>query len=128
MTRNATFLTAFAAFALLSCNRPPQSTNAGHQQSITAQQGANTHIDATSNTVLTPKNEKHPGVTVDEVSSIAKTEAHRRRGVEAVVYSLKYDQHRWLAFLKDRDSNAVGSFCWVEVDTNGVVVAYHPGR
>lgn len=69
-----------------------------------------------------------PGLSGREVSNIAAVEAGRRRGGKAVVRSSRFEEDRWVVFLEDEDSDKVGSHCWVEISTNGVVLQYHPGR
>ncbi|HWQ91212.1 MAG TPA: hypothetical protein VN673_06050 [Clostridia bacterium] len=69
-----------------------------------------------------------PAVTSSEASHIATAEARRRRGVEVDVRYSRFEEHRWVVFLVDRDSDEVGNHCWVEIGTNGLVLQYHGGR
>jgi hypothetical protein len=69
-----------------------------------------------------------PAISRDEACRIAATEAMRRRGKAVVVESCRFEQDRWLVFLDDRDSDAIGGHCGIEVGTNGAVVRYYGGH
>ena len=69
-----------------------------------------------------------PGITQEEARRAALAEGRRRRGEEPTVRYCRIEGDHWLVALEGRDPSELGSFCWVEVSTNGAVLAYHGGR
>jgi hypothetical protein len=130
-------LVLVGSLALAGCSRPASKTDATARETGIAKPpvalfGApmtptarTTDVQPASSGLTT---NSVPGISSDEVSRIAAAEARRRRGVEVVVRKCVFQDDVWLLLVEDRDSAAVGNFCWLEVDTKGNILGYHAGR
>jgi hypothetical protein len=106
MTTSVTLILTVIALTFLGCN--------AQRLSEPAQKG-NTHENASS-------------ISFEQVCKIAKAEAERRRERKVDVRSCEFKENHWEVFLLDRDSEAFGNHCLIEISTNGLVLAFHGGR
>ena len=138
MNARLALLILLVSVVVQACSRQPQTTGQSGRQNFTGQpSGAaraaparrdeeDTSVHSSIQTQATGR--PVPAAARDELSRAAVAEAERRRGTHVVVRSSRFQEGRWVFFLEDADSEAVGRACWVEVSTNSVVLGYHGGR